>query len=166
MHLWLMCLYARILTMPNSTLISRPKVRNPATQARIRRDVWCQILIPIILIFGGLVTLGILAGWTVAGDTRSAIADTSLIMLMCPAAIVAVLALALVGGLCVGMIYVLRELPYLLKRVQDVMVLAVYYTQKYADRVSGVFVSTRSRLAAGQKTSQHIWALLDRRRPK
>ena len=152
--------------MANPNPISRPKVRNPATQARIRRDVFWQIGLPLAAVLMVLVSAGVWVVLPQGAATRSPIADVSLILLICPAMVVALVVLALVAGLCVGMVYALRELPYLLKRGQDVMVLALYYTQKYAGRVADVFVSTRARLAAGHKTTQHVWALLDRRRPK
>lgn len=152
--------------MSASGPLPKPKIRNPHTQARIRRDVFWQIGLPLAVVLVALVSAGVWVVLPQGAATRSPIADVSLVMLICPASLLALVTLALVGGLCVGMFYALRELPFLLKRAQDVMVLVVYYTQKYAGRVANVFLTTRAGLAAGQKTTEHIWALIDRRRPK
>lgn len=150
--------------MSTSGPLPKPKIRNPHTQARIRRDVFWQIGLPLAMVLLVLVSAGVWVVLPQGAATRSPIADVSLVMLICPASLLALVTLALVGGLCFGMFYALRELPFLLKRAQDVMVLVVYYTQKYAGRVANVFLSTRAGLAAGQKTTEHIWALIDRRR--
>lgn len=146
--------------------LSKPKIRNPHTQTRIRRDVFWQIGLPLAVVLLGLVSAGVWVSLPQGAPTRSPIADVSLIFLILPASLVALITLAIISGLCVGMIYVLRELPFLFKRAQDIMLLVTYYTQKYAAQVANVFLSTRASLAAGQKTTEQIWALLDRRRQK
>lgn len=152
--------------MPSPLPLSPAKTRNPRTQARIRRDVFWQIGLPL----GAVLLLVLGAGvWMVlpqGAATRSPVADVSLIFLTCPASVLAILTLAVVAGLCGGVFYILKELPYWLKRVQDVMVLVVHYTQKYAARVANVFLATRANLAAGQRTTEHVWSLIDRRRHK
>jgi hypothetical protein len=114
--------------MSSPSPLSRTKTRNPRTQAQIRRDVFWQIGLPLGVAFLALVSAGVWVVLPQGAATRSPLADVSLIMLICPAALLALVTLALVGGLCVGMYYALRELPFLLKRVQDVLVLVVYYT--------------------------------------
>lgn len=152
--------------MPARNPISRPKIRNLHTQARIRRDVFWQIGLPLAVAVLGLVSAGVWVVLPQGAAMRSPMADVSLIFLICPASVIGLITLALVGGLCFGMYYALRELPFLFKRAQDVLVLVVFYTQKYAGRAANIFLSTRAGLAAGQKTTEHIWALIDRRRSK
>ncbi len=152
--------------MSASDPLPKPKIRNPHSQARIRRDVFWQIGLPLAIIFVVLVSAGVWVVLPEGAATRSPIADVSLTFLILPASLIALVTLAVMGAACVGMFYVLRELPYLSKRAQDLMVLVTYYTQKYAGRVANVFLSTRASLAAGQKTTAHIWTMLDRRRRK
>lgn len=152
--------------MAASDPLSKPKVRNPHTQARIRRDVFWQIGLPLALVLFGLVSAGVWVVLPQGAATRSPIADVSLTFLICPASLMGLMTLAILGGAVYGLFYGLRELPYLFKQAQDILVLVTYYTQKYARQVANVFLSTRAGLAAGQRTTEQIWAMLDRRRQK
>jgi hypothetical protein len=141
-----------------------PKTRNPRTQALIRRDVIWQIALPLVIVLMGLVTLGWLVASPAGAATRSPWADVSLVFLICPAAIMGLVALTVVVGVCLGLGYGLRELPYFFKRAQDGMVLVAHYTQHYASQVAEVFLRTRSGVAAGQKTAVELRALFTKRR--
>src|SRR5262245_48881574 len=121
-----------------------PKVRNPRTQAQMRREVWWQIALPMILaVILTLTLMGVIL-LPASAATRSPLADVSVIFLIISTALWGLLLLALIGGLCVGLVYALRELPPLFKQAQDIMAQVAAETNKYAAHViSGVY-SVRS----------------------
>ncbi len=89
-----------------------PPSRNPQTQAQHRRESWLQIGLPLLL--GTLMVLG-LAGFVVIvayrGGNVSQGADTSLIFLLIPMLILALVIIALLGGLIYLMATILNALP-------------------------------------------------------
>jgi hypothetical protein len=150
----------------SAPLPPRPKIRNARTQALTRRETMWQIGVPLGVAMA--LTLAAMV-WLVVGasyPTLSAVADVSLLLLICPVILAGVVALVLLSGLVFGMHYALRELPYLFKKAQDGMALVTQYTKRYAGQVAGVFLSTRASLAAAQKTADHLRHALDWRRTK
>jgi hypothetical protein len=127
-----------------------PRVRNPRTQAQIRRDLIWQIAVPLGLAVAAALVLMVLIAAPVGAPVRSAWADVSLIFLIIPTALFGLVLLALTGGLIYAAWYGLRELPYLFKRIQDFAAVASYRVQTAADKASGVFLSIRS-IAAGAR---------------
>ena len=64
------------------------------------------------------------------------------------AAVAGVLILALIGGLCVGVWFALRELPYLFKRAQDFAALVAYHAKRVTAPLNDSVLSVRSIVAA------------------
>jgi hypothetical protein len=132
-------------------------VRNPRTQARIRRDVIWQIAAPLGL-FSSLML--VLAWWVASpagANTRSALADVSLIFLIIPTMIAGLVLLALMGG--AGFVlwrYALSELPYLFKRAQDIAALAAEQVKQASKRAAEVVLSAQSFAAGASKTADNV----------
>src|SRR5688572_33336011 len=123
---------------------STTKARNPYTQAKIRREVLWQIILPLSLAVILTLTLMTLTITSTSVPARSPLADVSLMFLIIPTAMWGLVLLALTIGLCVGVIYALRELPPIFKEVQDFMALVAAQTNKYAARVIDGVYSVRS----------------------
>jgi cell division protein FtsW (lipid II flippase) len=129
-----------------------PRVRNPRTQRLHHREALWQIGLPVVLACLAVIALMGLTVFVTDVSTRSVFADVSLILLILPAAVGALVALALVAGACVGVWYVLREVPFLFKQAQDFMKLIADYTRQVAGRITGSLMSVQSAASAAQKT--------------
>lgn len=96
--------------------------RNPETHKKYRRESFWQITFPLLI--GVLLILG-LAIWSVIAATNggnvSQPADTSLIFLICPAMIMSIIPLALVGGLAYGVIMLNKNIPFWGFKAQEAM---------------------------------------------
>jgi hypothetical protein len=126
-----------------------PRIRNRRTQALNRRESFWQITLPLgaaIVIAVALMAL-VIMGTTVPVRT-SALADVSLMFLILMAAVAGVLILALIGGLCVGVWFALRELPYLFKRAQDFAALVAYHAKRVTAPLTDSVLSVGSIVAA------------------
>jgi len=126
-----------------------PRIRNRRTQALNRRESFWQIALPLgaaIVIAVALMAL-VIIGTTVPVRT-SALADVSLMFLILMAAVAGVLILALIGGLCVGVWFALRELPYLFKRAQDFAALVAYHAKRVTAPLTDSVLSVGSIVAA------------------
>ncbi len=152
-------------TSPNTVAPApppRPRVRNPHTQARIRRDVLWQIGLPLGLAVAAALTAGVLLILPGGAPARSPWADVSLILLTLPAAVLAVLVLALIVGLIVALYFVLRELPVYFKLAQDFLAVASYRVQTGAAKVSDVILSIRSAAAGAQRVAKDLRRVVQR----
>jgi hypothetical protein len=129
---------------PVETKPGLPRIRNPRTQARIRRDVVWQVGLPIGLALAAGTTLGVLASIPGGAGTRGAWADVSLMFLIVPLALTGLVLLALIVGLIVAAYYGLRELPYVFRIGQDYAALAADRVKAGAGKVSGVVLSIRA----------------------
>jgi hypothetical protein len=140
----------------------RPRVRNARTAAKIRRDLIWQIAVPIGL---AVVVVLVLAGLFISpvwASVRSPWADVSLIFLIIPALLMGLIALALVAALVAGMVWLLRNLPYYFKTMQDFMAVFSYRVQTGADKAAGVFMSARSAAAAAQRAARDVRRAVER----
>ena len=129
-----------------------PKVRNLRTQALNRREMLWQIMLPLTLaVVGALTLMGLVIVGTVVPRQTSALADVSLMFLILIAAAAGVVVLALIAGVCVGMVYALRELPYLFKRAQDIASLVAHHTRRVTTPLAEGVLSAQSVIAAAQQ---------------
>jgi hypothetical protein len=142
-----------------------PKIRNRRTQALSRRESFWQILFPL-----GLVCLGVLALMTliivgsITGSITpaqdSAFADVSLMFLILIAGAGGLVIAALLVGVNVGVIYALRELPYLFKRVQDYAALVAYHVKRVAAPLNEGVLSVGSFVAAVRQAVVSVRSIL------
>ena len=123
--------------------------RDPQTQAAHRRESRLQIILP--LFFGVLVVLG-LAIWTglVAsrGGNVSQAADTSLIFLLIPMLFLALIILALLGGLIYLVAVIIEALPPQFYILQGFFLAAQKWLQDASDKLTEPALRTKSAAAA------------------
>jgi hypothetical protein len=135
-----------------------PKVRNLRTQAINRRETFWQIALPLALTVAGALTLmGLVIAGTVA--RTSALADVSLMFLILISAVAGVVMLVLLTGLCVGVWFALRELPYLFKRAQDFAALVAQHTKRITAPLAEGVLSAQSVIAAAQQAAISVRTL-------
>jgi hypothetical protein len=134
-----------------------PRVRNPRTQALIRRDSLWQIFLPVALALVGVVVLGVLVVAPVGAGTRSAWADVSLIFLLIPTMMLfGLIVLALLAGLVVAVYYGLRELPFVARLGQEYVALAAVWVKTGAGKASDVVLSIRSFTAGVRRAAKDV----------
>ncbi len=126
-----------------------PRARNRSTQALSRRETIWQIALPLGAALVVAVTLmALVVAGTAAPVQTSALADVSLMFLILIGGVGGLLLLALVVGVCVGVGFALRELPYLFKRAQDFAALVAYHTKRVTAPLNKSVLSVGSLAAA------------------
>jgi hypothetical protein len=123
--------------------------RNPITHKKHRREVTWQITFPLVL---GLIILLGLAAWTIIsaarGGTVSQPADTSLIFLLIPTMVMALVPLAITAGLAYGVILLNKVLPQYSSKAQDAMNKVRDGVRTGADKLVEPIVRFKSTIAA------------------
>ncbi len=97
--------------------------RNPVTHARHRREVLWQVTVPAVaglVIVVAMATLAIVLG---TSQEVSQWADTSLILLILPTMIFALIILILLAAFIFGVVRLIQVLPPYARRVQDFFVM-------------------------------------------
>jgi hypothetical protein len=140
------------------------RVRNTRTQALIRRDTIWQIGVPLGIALLIVLVLMALIALPLGAPVRSVWADISLIFLIIPTALTGLVLLAVLAGAIYGLNYLLRELPFFAKPVQDWMVLLSYRVSNVTERVANVFLSTRSFWAGVRRAAKDARSLVSVRR--
>jgi hypothetical protein len=140
------------------------KLRNQRTAALMRRDVIWQIALPLGLASLIVLVIAVLLIAPVGAPVRSVWADISLIFLIIPTGLFGLVAFALVAGLAYGLYWLLRELPYYAKIVQDFVALATYRVNTVAGKISDVILSIRSFWAGVRKAAADVRAYLPAKR--
>ncbi len=120
--------------------------RNPQTHARHRKEVWWQIILPLLL--GMLVICGLSAGAIAAGigavGEVSRWADISAIWLIIPPIALALILLVLVGGLAYGVTKLLQVLPPYARLAQDYLVLVSVRARQISNKAVEPVLKARS----------------------
>lgn len=122
----------------------QPRERNTRTQARHRRDVFWQIAAPMVLAAAGALALMVVVASPARAGQRSTFADVSLIFLVAPAMLGGLILLAVLVGLGVVSVLLVRELPYWMHAAQDFMRRVAAETRSVAGRVTDALTSVRS----------------------
>ena len=125
-----------------------PRTRNPHTKARIDREAFWQIWVPISL---GILLLVAALVWVIlpgAAGVRSPIADVSLVLLIVVWATMALVILILVAALAFGLGWLLRESPYWFKRGQDITWIVSQQTRSTTSQIAEAVTSTNALGAA------------------
>ena len=96
--------------------------RNQVTWEKHRRDVRLQIILPLVI---GILLVFVLAVLVTLGSTAqvSQWADVSLIWIIAPMLVVALIFLAILGGIAYGLAKLLQVLPFYTRQVQDFFLL-------------------------------------------
>lgn len=111
-------------------------VRNETVHRRHRKEVFWQITFPLIL--GTLLLLGVCGltvGVAVGGWPLALWRDISMIWLLLPALILALIVLAIVGGLAYGVIRLIGILPGFFYRLQRMFETVAIRSRQIADRI-------------------------------
>jgi hypothetical protein len=110
--------------------------RNPTTQKAHRRQVWWQIIFPLILGTAAALAVGAWAIVVVArGGSASQSADAALIWLLMPVFVMGLVPLALFAGLAYGLVVLNKKLPAGMYKVQQAMVRVQDGVRSGADRL-------------------------------
>lgn len=131
-----------------SALPPLPKVRNPRTHAVIRRETLWQVAMPLavtgLVVVGVMVVIGLGAAGVLVVPTRP-LADISLMFLILIVGGASLINLLVLLALVFGFGYLLRELPFWAKRLQDftwrVALQIKSMTHQVDQRVVGVHLS-------------------------
>jgi len=117
---------------------------DPRAPRRYRRGIWLQIYLP--LIGGALLAGAALAGivTAVGGGSTSVWADVSLLLLTAPCLVAGLLALALFGGLALGLNRVIVAAPPYFHQVQDFVGLVSRRVRQGADVLASPVMKVRS----------------------
>lgn len=134
--------------------------RNTHTQAQIRRDVWLQIVAPLVLATVVLIVLVVLIIAPVGAPIRRPLADVSLILLMMPTLLVGLIVFAIIAGLSYVLFLGITRLPPYYKIAQDYVALAAGRVQGGAKKISNGILSVRSGIAAAQRAVTDLRTLL------
>lgn len=104
--------------------------RNQVTWEKHRREVRLQIILPLVI---GILLVFVLAVLVALGTSAqiSQWADVSLIWIIAPMLVVALIFLAILGGIAYGLARLLKVLPFYTRQVQDFLL-------QVRDRVSDV----------------------------
>jgi len=123
--------------------------RNPNTHKAHRREVAWQIVFPLVC--GLIIILG-LAVWaivsTIQGGNVSQPADASLIFLLIPTLVIAIIPLALLAGLAYGVITLNKILPQYFFMAQEAIHKVQDGIQTGADKLVEPVIRLNSMIAA------------------
>lgn len=122
------------------------------TYRRHRKQVFWQILFPMLLVTLGVLAVGVLA---IVGDRAQASlwADTALVMLLPLALLVALLPLALTVAAVVGLFALLQAAPRWLALLQEYAAYAPAYARKWGNAL----VTPVLKLAGWQAAWRSVW---------
>jgi hypothetical protein len=124
-----------------------PTERNPVTTARFRRESWWQIQFPVLLVtllgVGAVVLLAVRGGV----EAIRAVSAYSLIILLIPALLVALLLVGIGGALVYLMFELLRLVPPYANVAQQELEGVHQWVDRATDRLAGGLIRTRSTLA-------------------
>jgi hypothetical protein len=134
--------------------------RNPHTHAQIRRDTWLQIVAPLVLATLVLIVLMVLIIAPGGAPVRSPLADVALILLIMPALLIGLIALAVIAGLTYVLYLGITRLPPYFKIAQDYVALAAGRIQGVIQKASNAVISTRGLIAAAQRAVTDLGTLL------
>lgn len=135
----------------NSTL---KREHNLETQKRHRKEVFWQIIIP--LLFGGLVVLGLMILSAFSGDHQSKLADISLIWIIVPNLVGALLIIFMLVGVIYGLSKLSGGLPYYALKVQDFFNLVDSQAQKIDDKLVAPVIKGKAASASYKKLIEQI----------
>ncbi len=106
--------------------------RNPVTRAIHSREVFWKITFPVLILGVILVALLVLVSLSGAGN-QSRWADISTIWCLCPALMVVLLCVAMLGGISYGVFRLQRVMPGKMYSVQKISVKVRDGVQKVSD---------------------------------
>jgi hypothetical protein len=123
--------------------------RNPLTHKKHRVETFWQISFPLVL--GCILVVG-LAAWTIiiatsGGGTRKT-ADISLVFLIIPAMVMALIPLAIFIGMAYATIWLNKNTSFFMKKAQDAMVQVRDGVRNGSDKLTEPVIRFKSRIAS------------------
>jgi hypothetical protein len=123
--------------------------RNPLTHRKHRMETFWQVSFPLIL--GCILVIG-LAAWTViiatSGGGIRKTADISLVFLIIPAMVMALIPLAIFIGMAYAVIWLNQNTPYFMKKAQDTMTQVRDGVRNGSDKFAEPVIRFKSRIAS------------------
>lgn len=148
--------------MENTTRTSPSDIKHRSSFRRHQSQRFWQILLPVIL--GGLVVVAVIvlviltaAGGDPVGQV-SIWADTSLIWLILPALLFAVIVLLIIGGMIYLLTKLLRIIPTYSTIAQDFVGKVAEGVRNVADKIASPFIAVKGAEAATGKFFEKLLA--------
>ncbi len=131
--------------------------RNPVAQARHQRETRLQITLPILV--GGLIVLAVavLAAWKAGPAAASKWADISLIWLIPPALLFALIGTVILVGLIYLLIRLIAILPYQFYRLQTLLLRLHRLTRQASDRLAAPVLKVNGWKASYDALRRNVW---------
>lgn len=132
---------------------------NPLTRARHRREVLSQITLPLLM--GSLIIIGlsVLTAWVSfagAGDVSIRWAGISLIWLIMPALLLALILLGLLFGLIYLVTFIFLRLPPFALKVQDFFLLIKFQMALFDNKLVEPFLRLGSTKASASSLAHRL----------
>lgn len=132
-----------------------PRERNPETYQKHQKEVLWQITIPLI---AGLVILLILmVGCVSSAINQSRMADISLIWIILPNLVMALITLIILVGLIYGLIKLIGILPYYTQKIQVFFNLIKDRAQNIDDRLIEPIIKGKTTSASLRKLKDQLF---------
>ena len=139
-------------------LSNHPKLK---PDKAFRKIVWLQIYLPLIFIIF-LVAGLVVVLWEGGVGSTSGWADAALVILMIPALLVGILILAIVAGLCYGVMYVVGWIPGPAKRVQEIATRVGYESRRFANMAVRPLMVPRAAKTAVVETIRYLVSIFSK----
>ncbi len=148
----------------NILMEPQPPVRNVRTKAKSDWETFWQVWLPVGAMTLVLIVLTVLVILPQGAGVRSPVADISLIFLIVLASGGAILALAVLVGLVIGVAWLLMRSPFWFKRVQDTTWVISQQARSMTSQVDQRIVGVHINLAALRRAAERISETLRRGR--
>jgi len=127
-------------------------IRNPEAYRRHKKDVFWQITLPLVIACLLVISLAVWTGLAASsGADLSRAANTSLMLLILPVFFVSLVVLVILIALLVGVLWLLKKIPYYAMKIQTVLLSVRETISKAADGAAKPFIWTQSLLEAVKK---------------
>ncbi len=139
----------------NETKLPPTRERNPETHQKHKKEVLWQITVPIIL---GILVILLLASLSVLStDNQSRLADISLIWIVLPLMVIALVVIFMLVGMVYGLMKLTGVLPFYAQRVQMFFDNVNSQTQKVDNRLVEPVLKGKTSTASLRKLLQQLF---------
>lgn len=128
--------------------------RNPETYQKHKKEVLWQITIPLVI--GVLVILMMAAGSVLPAVDQSRMADISLIWIILPNMVIALLMILMLAGMVFGLMKLTGIVPFYARKVQIFFNRVNSQTQKIDDRIVEPILKGKTSSASFRKLIQQV----------
>jgi hypothetical protein len=125
------------------------KERNPLSQQNHRKQVFWQITVPLIAIVAVILAVAVLAA-TGSVQSTSLWANISLIWLIIPVMVIALILMVMLAGLVYAVVWLVRILPVYSMQVQNFMIAITSQVEKLGNAIVEPILRVNAFLASLQ----------------